>query len=225
MISDAFTHDLLTREEERELGLKIKRASKLKARVAKFVEEKQLRLHEVNMEEAAYINEFTSDMLVDRDPNLGVDEEDVEGLSIFGVQFNQLEQMDARSLSGMDGDIEGWNYERLRETKYDIVETDQSSSFRRNSSPLSIDNLLTEEDVVMELAIPGGRDELARIILDGALAREKLISSNVRLVLSIARTWCQRSSAFSGASQYTGSWDRVRPHRLASLYNLRHVII
>jgi len=208
LMTEALQHDLLTREEEKELGLKIQRAAKLKKVVAKFVEEKQLLLEELNLEEDPYIKEFFPDMLVNKHANLGVDQEDIEGLAVFGIDSNRLEQMDGRRFSSMGEEFEDWHLERLRETNYHIVDTEQSSSFKPNTGPLSIDEILTDEDIMADLGIPGGRDELAHIVVNGALAKEKLMSRNVRLVLSIAKTWCQRTSAFSGASQYTGSWDR-----------------
>lgn len=215
MLGDALLHDLLTKEQEKDLGEKIQRASKLKANIAKFVRYQEINM-EIEAEEYGYHGELTSDMLDDQYPNLGVqtvDDEDIDGLSVFGVPHNRLEALDGQSLtSSMDEEMEGsWNFERLQETDYNIVEvTDKPSAYLPKSRKPSIDEILTEEDVVEELGIKGGRDELARIILDGALAKEKLISSNLRLVLSIAKTWCQRSSSFSGAAQYTGSWDRVR---------------
>jgi DNA-directed RNA polymerase sigma subunit (sigma70/sigma32) len=51
----------------------------------------------------------------------------------------------------------------------------------------ALDVLLTEEDIIQKLGIPGGRDELTRTLIYGSLARDKMISSNIRLVVSIAK--------------------------------------
>lgn len=72
--------------------------------------------------------------------------------------------------------------------------------------------VLTESDIRDRLRIPGGRKELNKILIGGAMAREKLISSNIGLVMSIARKWCRQSAAFSGeqamSSVYKGGWTR-----------------
>jgi len=58
--------------------------------------------------------------------------------------------------------------------------------------------LLTEQEI-QELGIEGGRQELAQILIQGALAKQKMIKSNVRLVTSIAKKW-MRNSKNSGLS-------------------------
>jgi hypothetical protein len=92
------------------------------------------------------------------------------------------------------------------------VESDASSLLGSDDpNSLSIDSLLTDEDMIEQFGLAGGRDELARIVIEGALAKEKMISCNIRLVVSIAKKWCQRSPAgvTGGISQYAGSWDTV----------------
>jgi len=78
-----------------------------------------------------------------------------------------------------------------------------------------VDICLTEEDIVETLGIPGGRDELTRILIYGSLARDKLISCNIRLVVSIAKKWFHQSALVSGEGNdnrlttlYAGSWTR-----------------
>ncbi|KAL7466375.1 hypothetical protein ACHAXS_006674 [Conticribra weissflogii] len=97
-------------------------------------------------------------------------------------------------------------------------------------------HLLTEEDLVTKLSVPGGKKEAIHILLDGAYAREILMRRNVKLVVSIAKQWMKNSfstqnanlggvggsgggttggkaSGGKGSNQYLsqmyeGSWDR-----------------
>ncbi|CAB9497078.1 sigma factor SigA [Seminavis robusta] len=69
----------------------------------------------------------------------------------------------------------------------DVLEMDRQQAAPPLSS--STDNSLTDEDIRNELGIPGGRTELRTILLEGAMAQEKLIRCNVKLVTSIAKRW------------------------------------
>lgn len=203
-------HDLLTADEEKVLGRKIQRAVKLKAAMTQYVEQKRQQLRERHFEEESYMDDLTHDLLLDRRSDFSAEEgEDLEGLSVVNLQRNRLEAFDRRRISTDDGDVDSWDCDRLRQTAYSIVEPDDAVLLGgEDSNLLSVESLLTEEEVVEQFGLAGGRDELAKIIVEGALAKEKMISCNVRLVVSIAKRWCQRSSA-KGAAQYTGSWDVV----------------
>jgi DNA-directed RNA polymerase specialized sigma subunit len=74
----------------------------------------------------------------------------------------------------------------------------ESSTSSQLGDTLDDIRLLTEQDI-HELGIEGGRQELAQILIQGALAKQKMIKSNVRLVTSIARKW-MRNSKNSGLS-------------------------
>ena len=96
-------------------------------------------------------------------------------------------------------------------------------------------HLLTEQDIITTLSIPGGKKEVIQILLDGAYAREMLMRRNVKLVMSIAKTWAKNSFSTKNANlggvggiggggtggghgnkgakkylslMYEGSWDR-----------------
>eukprot|EP00536_Pseudo-nitzschia_multiseries_P005619 jgi/Psemu1/285907/fgenesh1_pg.108_\ len=55
--------------------------------------------------------------------------------------------------------------------------------------------MLTEREIIEDLGITGGRNELARLLIDGALAKQTMIKSNVRLVTSIAKKWMRTSTS------------------------------
>lgn len=57
---------------------------------------------------------------------------------------------------------------------------------------------LTDKDIHEALDLAGGRTQLRKILLEGALAREKVISSNIKLVMGIASKWA--SDSFTSGS-------------------------
>lgn len=61
--------------------------------------------------------------------------------------------------------------------------------------------MLTEREIEDELGVEGGRKELAQILIQGALAKQQMIKSNVRLVTHIARKWM-------GSSKGSGNAER-----------------
>jgi RNA polymerase sigma factor (sigma-70 family) len=74
--------------------------------------------------------------------------------------------------------------------------------------------LLEEEEIVRCLQLSGGKEQLGRILLAGAEARDVLMRSNIRLVISISKKWMNRNyAAFNSEGAkltdlYRGGWDR-----------------
>lgn len=212
-------HDILSAEEEQALGRKIKRSIQLKAEIAKLCEKKLEQQQEQHLEEdreVAFLNQMTDDLLLD-DHEIGFlddydgDQTDLDNLSVYGIiESNEMRKYDrGYRQSRDDGD----------EIEYDdfslINEGDSLSPSGVIASAYPDNNMLTETDIVEELGIAGGRKELTKILLDGDLARDTMISSNVRLVVSIAKKWCLKGSANSAnpgdqrlKSIYAGSWTK-----------------
>jgi len=65
----------------------------------------------------------------------------------------------------------------------------------QEESASSVSSWLTDDDVRSALDLPGGRAELKRILMEGALARQKLINSNIKLVRNIAVKWVGETAA------------------------------
>ena len=68
---------------------------------------------------------------------------------------------------------------------------------------------LTEDDVQQRFQM--SKIQLESILLDGAVARDTLIRSNVRLVVNIAKRWAQQQARIGETNLrtiYQGSWDR-----------------
>lgn len=102
----------------------------------------------------------------------------------------------------------------------ELVDKRTTSTLVKDGSKLNLSSLeadleiISDDDIRMQLKIDGGRDELRRILYTGANARDKLMRSNIRLVVSIAKKWMGRNiAAGSGEGStysklYNGSWDR-----------------
>ena len=70
-----------------------------------------------------------------------------------------------------------------------------------NDSEKSSQSWLTDEDIRQALDLPGGRTQLRSILLEGALAKEKVFSSNLKLVMSIASKWASDSVTLGAGNE------------------------
>lgn len=213
-------HDILTAQEEKALGRKIRRAVEVKSLLDQIVEEnRQNLLEQQQQEEQSYVDEIEDLLLFnrqqyeydeflvvkDQDSNNHHHEDDddhLEGLSVFDLkQQNTLMEFEKRTMA-----MNHYN------DHYD--DDDNNDNHDHDDDEFQIHSLISENDIVEKLGVQGGREELTRILLDGALAREKMISSNIRLVVSIAKKWCLRSNfgdsngGATRSSLYAGSWSR-----------------
>eukprot|EP00558_Chaetoceros_sp_UNC1202_P011563 CAMPEP_0197241848 /NCGR_PEP_ID=MMETSP1429-20130617/7770_1 /TAXON_ID=49237 /ORGANISM="Chaetoceros sp., Strain UNC1202" /LENGTH=330 /DNA_ID=CAMNT_0042701757 /DNA_START=90 /DNA_END=1082 /DNA_ORIENTATION=+ len=74
--------------------------------------------------------------------------------------------------------------------------------------------ILSERDVVADMSIEGGKEELRTTLMLGAEARTTLMRSNIRLVVSISKKWMARSFAAGNgegsktSNLYNGGWGR-----------------
>ena len=102
--------------------------------------------------------------------------------------------------------------------------TSSSAPNNRNSYSsfllhVPIHELHENDDIITKLNIPGGKSELITILINGSYAREVLMRQNVKLVMSIAKSWMRNSASSSNKSGssgypstltqlYEGSWDK-----------------
>lgn len=220
---DLLSHRLLTKAQEQRLGRQLRRAIVLKKQVEDLVDSRQLRRLELEREDSAVhggwdcdndddfslssalggeLEEFlmqaptNGDMRFDgRVKDDDYDDEDNELLHlsvVHGIDPNRnLEAYESKSLFNIEGPSAG--------QVGGFFGTDQVKC-------------LTDREIVEDLGIPGGREELDRIMIEGALAREELISYNTRLVVSIAKNWFRNlgnSAKNPGAMRalYRGTWS------------------
>jgi RNA polymerase primary sigma factor len=101
--------------------------------------------------------------------------------------------------------------QRTRLEEYDS----KSITIQGTNSVDILDIQLTEEEIINDLRLPGGRKELTQILLDGAMAKDTMVKSNIRLVQSIVKKFFQQGGkSFGGgtdavqvAKMYGGSWN------------------
>lgn len=198
---EMFDHEILTPEEELRLGKKIRKAIKTKEAISSIVEEKHAQRFEEYVREQEYNRRINAALRLE---HLSIhDNENAERFeesSLLGLDVQSLKEVKRSS-------------QELRRVQMQATEDDQIegswTSLNSASDEVHVDSiLLTDEDIKSKLGIVGGRDEVSRILIEGAMAREKLISSNIRLVLGIARKWCQTTNGRNSATIYNGSWTR-----------------
>lgn len=70
---------------------------------------------------------------------------------------------------------------------------------------------LTDEEIINVLLLSGGRSEMLAILQKAKEARQTLITCNVKLVASIAKTWINRSknnrNSIAQVYSFVGGWD------------------
>lgn len=198
-------HDILNREEEVILGQKIVKAKQMRELMISLVEEKKVN-EEIIME---------AEMM----RKLNINDYDYDGIGTYRNE-NDFDDDDFGQLdNGMDPQtMEQTGYAHLQ---YDgsILDNrgDQriASTLVRDGSKLIASSFdadlkyLTQEDVQTILKIKGGKNELRKILTDGARARNKLMRCNFRLVVSVGKKWMGRSNDNGKISdRYNGSWDK-----------------
>lgn len=147
------------------------------------------------------------------------DEEDDEeammeqlGMAIYGVESYSNEESFADDFVEMNSE---YSYGSDDDVDEDLSPFPEASSSSQLTDTLDNIRLLTEREIKDQLDIDGGRTELAQILIDGALAKQELIKSNVRLVTSIAKKWMATSKGSGLANQNSGE-DRKIPRGSSS---------
>ena len=202
-----YEHELLTPVEEQRLGKKIRKAIQTKEMIATIIEEKHVQRFEALVKEQEYQRRISAPSLMDEMSNGNEEEEDneyLEDLSIIGLDVQSLKEV-KRNLK----DLSHIKIQPADETG-DYLWTDVYRSPEEDDADSVI---LSDVDIKTKLGLSGGREEVSRILIEGAMARDKLIRSNVRLVLGIARKWCQNvqyttTNANDLAKLYIGTWAR-----------------
>jgi len=136
------------------------------------------------------------------------------GMAIYGIDYDA---------GGGDGDDTPGEFAALASDGFGVDDDDDDDAF--SGAPRISDSsqlgdtlgdirLLTEREIIDELGVEGGRKELVQILIQGALAKQQMIKSNVRLVTSIAKKW-MGSSKGSGNSERNSDNERKLSRSIA----------
>ena len=203
-------HDILSKEEEAELGNKIVLAKKLREVMYTILEQAKTEAEERHFEASLLWED------ADASSDWASDEEEL-GLGMNGDE-SELTPMRANTSYQNDDSMEAWQ-DSLE--NYDFAGDQRiASTLVRDGSKLSISGfdadliLLSDDDVQTRMNIKGGKEELRTILFLGSEARTTLMRNNLRLVVSISKKWMGRSFAAGNGdgartiNLYSGGWDR-----------------
>jgi DNA-directed RNA polymerase sigma subunit (sigma70/sigma32) len=178
-------HEILTRQEDLELGQKVVRANSLRAAMAELIETKTSALEDEILHQV--YSDYYSENDLSRASQVDLDDDDLEYLSVIHPNDNNEEELfDSQGMPTLSGD------------EYPL---DNHYQNRHEGRMRGIDDLhdgfLTECEIVNNLGLERGRAELQEILLEGAVARDTLIRSNIRLVISIAKRWARQLAKYN----------------------------
>ena len=176
-------HRILNKKEEKVLSEQIVKARKLRATLSEFSANKKLHEMENDTMEGNIKNEIAADIITNQN---------IEHLN-YDYDYDWLFQN-----------------ENENENNNHIIDNDiqqqYNDFFSIFSDPLLGEeiNSLDEGDITNELQIAGGKKEVLQILMDGVTAKQTLVSCNIKLVTSIARSWMRRTIlSFNGNSGRT----------------------
>jgi RNA polymerase sigma factor (sigma-70 family) len=205
-------HDLLTKQQEQVLGNAILRANSVRERLEPMIEERRIQQQQGQQGDDASSEDHRDNRSDDDDED--DEDEDWSELSVYGLRsYLEDEQFQTRHrlsfLASKESKLqkqEDGNSRLLGQDGYDSA----SGSYLADDLDL---HLLTDRDIA-SIGILGGRRELEKILSRGSVARQTLMSSNVRLVMSIAKKWAKQMAkrsahgSSSPSAAYSGGWDR-----------------
>jgi RNA polymerase sigma factor (sigma-70 family) len=193
-------HDILTREQEFELGTAVRRSLALQVQLEDVLLEAKERLREKAQEEALQTMEEDWSALMGSGRS--------DDMASFDYKTLDAEEDLDHKLSVVDADDGPW-YQQEGELDADTALV--SGIDRPIQSQYLMDSdldILTDDELMEHLDMT--RIQVQSVLLEGAVARDTLITSNVRLVVSIAKKWANQAGHGSQnlVSIYRGSWDR-----------------
>lgn len=196
-------HEMLTKSEEFALGQKVQRSNELQAKIADIIDMKKMkpgrqdRFYKKDgpIDESIVLKRVES---IYDDGAENIDWHELNLLGAFGLGKGLIEDIDCSDTEYSDDD------HVLQEKSH----FQNMIQIRQQNREIVDDSMLTDSEITNSLGMT--RSELRRILIDGALARDKLVTCNIRLVVSIAKKWSKQSARYTNADSST---------RLVSVYN------
>jgi len=204
---EMLSHSMLTKSEEFALGGKVQRATQLQAKMKDLIEMKAFQVQNQGRFDFQD-GPVDESMLLARveanyEANDSIDWSEFNNINVFGLGEGLLEDEEFSWTEADDDDLvlqkKGHiqNYLQLPHPTRDVMD----------------DSLLTDSEITASLGVT--RSELRRLLLDGALARDQLITCNIKLVVSIAKKWSKQTAKYTVTdssaqlvSIYNGSGSR-----------------
>merc|ERR1711957_469973 len=136
------------------------------------------------------------------------------GMAIYGIDHIDKEEEEEDFYDDDDDDDDEDESANDRHNSSSNSNSSGCNNIRTRVSPsqigYSLDDIrmyLTEDEIINDLVIDGGSSELTSILIKGALAKQKMIKSNIRLVTSISKKWFRNApNNNKNGDFYAGSW-------------------
>uniref|UniRef100_A0A7S3P237 RNA polymerase sigma-70 domain-containing protein n=1 Tax=Amphora coffeiformis TaxID=265554 RepID=A0A7S3P237_9STRA len=188
-------HDLLTRDQDQALGRAIQKATTVQNKLRDYLEAKRDELANRAAEQQESEEEWFALMGRGSSWQIATDEEE--------------EEEDLSSLSVFDSDA--WRYQQQSSVDFENILQATEQRHVMNKSVMLQDaewDILSEDEI--QKVVGMSRMQVESVLLEGAVARDTLVRSNVRLVVGIARKWCKNAARGSTSLKeaFAGSWDR-----------------
>lgn len=189
-------HELLTKKQENELGHKIRKARDLRSKITHLSIIKDIEVIRTVPKPSKNKEGTTNSLLTQNKP---------------GRKKVSRTNGDGGN-KGMRTDVDLFTELQTVATTLSI---EMTSTEDASLDPSLVDVIasFTDDEIMGDLSVSGGRTELLRVLEDGVSARRALVACNLKLVTSIARSWMRRAVSSSGnAARHTavyrvGSWD------------------
>lgn len=196
--SEMMNHEILTKEQEFELGYKVQRCAEIKTKMVELLETNFLEqqgyaasegLYEEPISESSLYASGTS--VLENGSNMMEDE--LSDMSVYSLSSVSDEETDTdTSITPFANDNQFWFYQDHAQNRRQV-----KTSMSKHDDELD-DTLFTDDEIVHGLGLRS-RKELRRILIEGALARDTLVRCNIRLVVSIAKKWSRQTAKMTTA--------------------------
>lgn len=204
-------HELLSKEEENRLGRRMIAARNLRNRIRHYVLEKESNNILVQLDVNENMEEELNELLVNNPRNFSTKKgkkKSSKSSSLFSDSRISFTEEDVHTQMIQTAISFSPSLQDSSPAASSAFSLHMDASLRRDITSLS------HEDIVNGLLMEGGMEELLSILHSGTQARRKLVSCNLKLVTSIARTWMRRAYSNSNSNNHSqkavfqsGSWD------------------